>query len=122
MLNTRTYRKLFRDTAKQHGVQLLQGTWTDGADGSGHKIVSNNRKVTFTVNTDSGDFDSFLQDLSVQTKLIEGKAPRFTTPKEFVDYVFVKDHNGYGNVKRQPKGHNFAYIKMNVRVALKNEY
>jgi len=116
-MNTLEYRKLFRDTAKQHGVQLLPGTWTDGADGSGHKIVSNNRKVTFTVNTDSGDFDSFLQDLTVQTKLINGTAPRFTNPRQFVDYVFVKDHNGYGNWKKQSKGHNFAYIKMNVRAS-----
>ncbi len=117
MLNTKTYRKLFRDTAKQHGLEILPGTWTDGADGSGHTIVSNNRKVTFTVNTDSGDFDSFLEDLTVQTKLMEGKAPRFTTPRKFVDYVFVKDYNGYGNWEKKSFNHNFTYIKMNVIAA-----
>ena len=116
MLNTRTYRKLFRDTAKQHGVQLLQGTWTDGADGSGHKIVSNNRKVTFKVNTDSGNFDSFLTDLIVQTKLIEGKAPRFTTPRKDIEAVLMQNGH-YSHWERKETDHNFTYIKMNVRAA-----
>jgi len=115
-LNTKTYRKLFRDTAKQHGVQLLQGTWTDGADGSGHRIVSNNRKVTFKVNIDSGDFNSFLTDLTVQTKLINGTAPRFSVPRK--DFEAVLKQNGhYSHWERKESDHNFAYIKMNVRAS-----
>lgn len=116
MLNTRTYRKLFRDTARQHGVELLSGNWTDGCGGSGHKIVSNMRKVTFKVNTDSGDFDSFLTDLTVQTKLINGTAPRFTAPRKDVEAVLMQNGH-YSHWERKESDHNFTYIKMNVRAS-----
>ena len=109
-MNTIEYRKLFRDTAKQHGVQLLKGTWTDGADGSGHRIVSNNRKVTFKVNTDSGDFDSFLTDLTVQTKLINGTAPRHTAPSK--DFESVLKQNGhYSHWERKEAEWSYTYVK-----------
>ena len=115
-MHTKEYRKLFRDTAKKHGVELLSGNWTDSPY-RGRVIRDSKRVVTFTVNTDSGNFDSFFKDLSLISMLKSGNAPRFTAPREYVDYVFVKDHNGYGNWEKTSKGHNFSYIKMNVKVA-----
>lgn len=110
MLNTKTYRKLFRQLAKEHDVKLLEGTWTDGADGSGHKIVSRNRKVTFTVNSDSKGFNDFITDLTINTKLMQGSAPRFTKPKPHITYIF---DNGW---RKQQDDFKFAYVKFNTRI------
>ena len=108
MLNTKTYSKLLRETAKQNGVELLKGQWSEGVGRTRSHPV--NKVVTFKVNTTAGDFDQFIQDLTVQTKLQSGNAPRFTAPRK--DFESRMDHNGLGySRERFETEHEFTYVK-----------
>ena len=108
-LNTKTYSKLLRETAKANGVELLNGRWTDGAH-PGRSTRGPKRVVTFKVNTTAGDFDNFIKELSVVTLLKSGNAPRFTAPRK--DIETRMDHNGLGySRERFESEHEFTYVK-----------
>ena len=68
MLNTQTYSALLRATAKQNGVELLNGRWTDGL-GPSRRTIGQDRVVTFRINTTAGNFSQFIEELSVMTLL-----------------------------------------------------
>ena len=75
-LNTKTYSKLLRETAKANGVELfINGRWTDGL-GPSRRTIGQDRVVTFRINTTTGNFDKFIKELSTMTLLKSGKAPR----------------------------------------------
>jgi hypothetical protein len=115
MLNTKTYSKLLRETAKQNGVELLRGRWTDGL-GPNRSTRGPARLVTFKVNTTAGDFDQFITDLTVQTKLQSGNAPRFTAPrKDFASRIIPGDL-GYSR-ERWETDYEFTYVKFNTVAA-----
>ena len=107
-MNTKIYSKLLRETAKENGVQLLKGQWSEGTGpGRAHRV---NKVVTFKVNTTAGNFDQFIADLTVQTKLQSGNAPRFTTPRKDIESRMV--HNGLGySRERFESEHEFTYVK-----------
>jgi len=115
MLNTKKYANLLRQTAKQNGVQLLRGQWTDGV-GPGRSTRGPERLVTFKVNTSSGNFDKFIKDLSVVTLLKSGKAPRFTAPRKDVEAVLMQNGH-YSHWERKETDHEFTYIKFNTVAA-----
>ena len=109
MLNTKSYSKLLRETAKQNGVELLRGRWTDGL-GPGRSTRGPNRVVTFKVNTTAGDFNQFIQDLTVQTKLQSGNAPRHTAPRKDIEAVLMQNGH-YSHWERKQSDHEFTYVK-----------
>ena len=109
MLNTKKYASLLRQTAKQNGVQLLRGQWTDGV-GPGRSTRGSERLVTFKVNTSSGNFDKFIKDLSVVTLLKSGKAPRFTAPRKDIESRMVPGGLGYSRERFETE-HEFTYVK-----------
>ena len=114
MMNTKYYSKLLRETAKRNGVELLKGRWTDGL-GPGRSTIGPARKVTFKVNTTAGDFDQFIKDLSVETLLRSGQAPRFTAPRK--DFESVLMQNGhYSQWERKEADHEYTYVKFNTVV------
>ena len=86
-LNTKTYSKLLRETAKANGVELfINGRWTDGL-GPSRRTIGQDRVVTFRINTTTGNFDKFIKELSTMTLLISGKAPRHTTPRSDIETI-----------------------------------
>ena len=108
MLNTKSYSKLLRETAKENGVELLRGQWSEGTGpGRAHRV---NKVVTFKVNTTAGNFDQFIQDLTVQTKLQSGNAPRFTAPRKDIESRMVPGGLGYSR-ERFESEHEFTYVK-----------
>ena len=108
MLNTKLYSKLLRETAKQNGVELLRGQWSEGTGpGRAHRV---NKVVTFKVNTTAGNFDQFIQDLTVQTKLQSGNAPRFTAPRKDFASKIIPGDLGYSR-ERWETEHEFTYVK-----------
>jgi hypothetical protein len=108
MLNTKTYSKLLRETAKQNGVELLKGQWSEGVGRTRSHPV--NKVVTFKVNTTAGDFDQFITDLTVQTKLQSGNAPRFTAPRKDFESRMVPGGLGYSR-ERFETDYEFTYVK-----------
>ena len=109
MLNTKSYSKLLRETAKQNGVELLDGRWTDGL-GPSRRTIGSERVVTFKVNTTAGNFDQFIQDLTVQTKLQSGNAPRFTAPRKDFASKIIPGDLGYSR-ERWETDYEYTYLK-----------
>ena len=89
MLNTKTYSTLLRDTAEANGVTLLKGRWTDGTGRGANRTIGGKRRVTFIVDTIQGDVDQFMEDLSIQTALINGNAPTLNRHHGFAYVRFV---------------------------------
>ena len=114
MMNTKKYSKLLRETAKRNGVELLKGQWCDGM-GPGRSTRGPGRLVTFKVNTTAGDFDQFIKDLSVETLLRSGEAPRFTPPRKDVEPVLMQNGH-YSHWERKETDHEFTYVKFNTVV------
>jgi hypothetical protein len=114
-MNTKIYSKLLRETAKQNGVELLKGRWTDGAY-RGRSTRGPNRVVTFKVNTTAGDFNTFIKELSVQTKLQSGNAPRHTAPRKDIESRMVPGGLGYSRERFEAE-HSFVYLKYNTVAA-----
>ena len=107
-MNTKIYSKLLRETAKHNGVELLKGQWSEGTGpGRAHRV---NKVVTFKVNTTAGNFDQFITDLTVQTKLQSGNAPRFTAPRRDFESRLVPGGLGYSR-ERFEADHEFTYVK-----------
>ena len=113
-MNTKTYSKLLRETAKQNGVELLKGQWSEGVGRTRSHPV--NKVVTFKVNTTAGDFDQFITDLTVQTKLQSGNAPRFTAPRKDFESRMVPGGLGYSRERFETE-HSFVYLKYNTVAA-----
>jgi hypothetical protein len=114
-LNTKTYSKLLRETAKQNGVELLNGRWTDSPY-AGRVIRDDKRKITFTINTSKGNFKQFIKELSIWTSLTNGTAPRYTAPKQHIKSVLV-DNGGTSYWKREFTGNEFTYLRFNCEIA-----
>jgi hypothetical protein len=114
-LNTKTYSKLLRETAKQNGVELLNGRWTDGL-GPSRRTIGQDRLVTFKINTTTGNFDKFIKELSTMTLLISGKAPRHTTPRKDIETRMAPGGLGYSR-ERFESDHSFVYLKYNTVAA-----
>ena len=113
-LNTKTYSKLLRETAKRNGV-ALDSRWTDSPY-AGRVIRDHKRVVTFRINTTTGNFDKFIKELSTMTLLISGKAPRFTAPRSDIETMLVKN-GGTSSWKRVVKDSEFTYLKYNTVAA-----
>jgi hypothetical protein len=108
MMNTKKYSKLLRETAKRNGVELLRGQWSEGTGPNRNHPV--NKVVTFKVNTTAGDFDKFIQELSIETLLRSGNAPRFTAPrKDFASRIIPGDL-GYSR-ERWETDYEYTYLK-----------
>ena len=113
-MNTKIYSKLLRETAKANGVELLKGQWSEGTGpGRAHRV---NKVVTFKVNTTAGNFDQFIADLTVQTKLQSGNAPRFTAPRKDIETRMAPGGLGYSR-ERFESDHSFVYLKYNTVAA-----
>ena len=114
-LNTKTYSKLLRETAKQNGVELLKGRWTDGL-GPSRRTIGQDRLVTFKINTTTGNFDKFIKELSTMTLLISGKAPRHTTPRQDRESRMAPGGLGFSR-ESFDADHKFTYLKFNTVAA-----
>jgi hypothetical protein len=100
-LNTKTYSKLLRETAKQNGVELLEGRWTDGL-GPRRTTTTKDRVVTFRINMNTGNFYKFYDELSSMSFLKSGTAPRYSIPRSY----YRRDHDG-----------RHTYVKFNCEIA-----
>ena len=114
-LNTKTYSKLLRETAKQNGVELLEGRWTDRL-GPRRTTTTKDRVVTFRINTTAGNFSQFIEELSVMTLLKSGKAPRYTAPRGYYTSEIV-DNGGTKYRQRSLASGQHTYIKFNCKIA-----
>ena len=115
MLNTQTYSALLRATAKQNGVELLDGRWTDSPY-AGRVIRDHKRVVTFRINTTAGNFSQFIEELSVMTLLKSGKAPRYTAPRGYYTSEIV-ENGGTKYRQRSLASGQHTYIKFNCKIA-----
>ena len=114
MMNTKKYSKLLRETAKRNGVELLRGQWSEGTGPTRSHPV--NKVVTFKVNTTAGNFDKFIQELSIETLLKSGNAPRYTAPRRDIESRLVPGGLGYSR-ERFEADHEFTYVKFNTVAA-----
>jgi hypothetical protein len=115
-LNTKTYSKLLRETAKQNGVELfINGRWTDGL-GPSRRTIGQDRVVTFRINTTTGNFDKFIKELSTMTLLKSGKAPRYTAPRGYYTSEIV-ENGGTKYRQRSLASGQHTYIKFNCKIA-----
>ena len=115
MLNTQTYSALLRATAKQNGVELLNGRWTDGL-GPSRRTIGQDRVVTFRINTTAGNFSQFIEELSVMTLLKSGKAPRYTAPRGYYTSEIVENGGARYRQRALASGQH-TYVKFNCNVA-----
>jgi len=76
-LNTREYRTLARTCAQQHGVQI-GSSWTDYPAGFTSRTRKPDRIVTMEVFGIQRQLQTFIEDLSVYTKLLNGTTPRWS--------------------------------------------
>ena len=114
-LNTKQYSTLLRETAKQNGVELLNGRWTDGT-GISRRTIGSERVVTFRMNATAGNFLQFITDLTVQTRLRSGNAPRYTAPRGYYTSEIV-ENGGARYRQRSLADGQHTYVKFNCEIA-----
>ena len=77
MINTREYRRIARQCAKTHGVQI-GSSWTDYPGGFVARTSKPERIVTMEISGTQRQSQKFIEELSIYTKLLGGTQPRLS--------------------------------------------
>jgi hypothetical protein len=78
MINTKEYRRIARQCAQAHGVQI-GSSWTDEPTGRGWTLPSEpERTVTMEISGTQRQSEKFIEELSIYTKLLAGTQPRLS--------------------------------------------